>query len=164
MPIEEILKISQGLLTPIIGIVATYIAWQQLRRLVSYNLQGSRTQSSATAKHSAAAARRRRLEVTAVTCGAVRCRAWLGVAIILSSVIARILPIPFMVASRLWFLCRRLHNALHREEQNAHTPAGSQYRPGSAHATGTRNTDTSSSLCLQRYRDRALTVCRASTM
>ncbi|SRR6266542_2775022 len=29
MPIEEILKISQGLLTPIIGLVATYIAWQQ---------------------------------------------------------------------------------------------------------------------------------------
>jgi hypothetical protein len=29
MPIEEILKISQGLLTPVIAIVATYIAWRQ---------------------------------------------------------------------------------------------------------------------------------------
>src|SRR5262245_66272538 len=29
MPNEEILKILQGLLTPVIGIVATYIAWQQ---------------------------------------------------------------------------------------------------------------------------------------
>ena len=29
MPIEEILKILQGLLTPVIGIVATHIAWQQ---------------------------------------------------------------------------------------------------------------------------------------
>jgi hypothetical protein len=29
MSIDEILKISQGLLTPVIGIVATYIAWQQ---------------------------------------------------------------------------------------------------------------------------------------
>ena len=31
MSIDEILKISQGLLTPVIGIVATYIAWQQWR-------------------------------------------------------------------------------------------------------------------------------------
>ncbi|MGE0882757.1 MAG: hypothetical protein AB7P14_04385 [Blastocatellales bacterium] len=29
MVIDEILKISQGLLTPVIGIIATYIAWQQ---------------------------------------------------------------------------------------------------------------------------------------
>jgi hypothetical protein len=29
MTIEEILKILQGLLTPVIGIVATYVAWQQ---------------------------------------------------------------------------------------------------------------------------------------
>jgi hypothetical protein len=29
MPIEEILKILQGLLTPVIGIVAIFIAWQQ---------------------------------------------------------------------------------------------------------------------------------------
>ncbi|HEX9000672.1 MAG TPA: hypothetical protein VGB07_12275 [Blastocatellia bacterium] len=29
MSIDEALKISQGLLTPVIGIVATYIAWQQ---------------------------------------------------------------------------------------------------------------------------------------
>jgi hypothetical protein len=29
MPIDEILKISQGLLTPVIGIIATYIAWRQ---------------------------------------------------------------------------------------------------------------------------------------
>jgi hypothetical protein len=29
MPFEEILKISQGLLTPVIAIVATYVAWQQ---------------------------------------------------------------------------------------------------------------------------------------
>jgi hypothetical protein len=29
MSVDEVLKISQGLLTPIIGIIATYIAWQQ---------------------------------------------------------------------------------------------------------------------------------------
>lgn len=29
MTIDELLKILQGLLTPVIGIVATYIAWQQ---------------------------------------------------------------------------------------------------------------------------------------
>lgn len=29
MSIDEVLKISQGLLTPIIGIITTYIAWQQ---------------------------------------------------------------------------------------------------------------------------------------
>lgn len=29
MSIDEVLKISQGLLTPLIGIIATYIAWQQ---------------------------------------------------------------------------------------------------------------------------------------
>jgi hypothetical protein len=29
MPIEEILKILQGLLTPVIAIVVTYVAWQQ---------------------------------------------------------------------------------------------------------------------------------------
>jgi hypothetical protein len=31
MSIDEILKISQGLLTPVIGIITTYIAWQQWR-------------------------------------------------------------------------------------------------------------------------------------
>lgn len=31
MSIDEIIKISQGLLTPVIGIIATYIAWQQWR-------------------------------------------------------------------------------------------------------------------------------------
>lgn len=31
IPIDEILKISQGLLTPVIGIITTYIAWQQWR-------------------------------------------------------------------------------------------------------------------------------------
>jgi hypothetical protein len=29
MSIDELLKISQGLLTPVIGIITTYIAWQQ---------------------------------------------------------------------------------------------------------------------------------------
>lgn len=29
MSFDEMLKISQGLLTPVIGIVTTYIAWQQ---------------------------------------------------------------------------------------------------------------------------------------
>ena len=29
MSIDEVLKISQGLLTPVIGIITTYIAWQQ---------------------------------------------------------------------------------------------------------------------------------------
>lgn len=29
MPIDEILKILQGLLTPVIGMITTYIAWQQ---------------------------------------------------------------------------------------------------------------------------------------
>src|SRR6267142_674771 len=29
MSIDEVLKISQGLLTPVIAIVATYVAWQQ---------------------------------------------------------------------------------------------------------------------------------------
>lgn len=27
--IDEVLKVSQGLLTPVIGIITTYIAWQQ---------------------------------------------------------------------------------------------------------------------------------------
>src|SRR5689334_11606848 len=31
MSIDEVLKISQALLTPIIGIITTYIAWQQWR-------------------------------------------------------------------------------------------------------------------------------------
>jgi hypothetical protein len=31
MTIDEVLRISQGLLTPVIGAVATYIAWQQWR-------------------------------------------------------------------------------------------------------------------------------------
>jgi hypothetical protein len=31
MTIDEILKILQGMLTPVIGIIATYIAWQQWR-------------------------------------------------------------------------------------------------------------------------------------
>jgi len=29
MSIEELLRISQGLLTPVIGVITTYIAWQQ---------------------------------------------------------------------------------------------------------------------------------------
>jgi hypothetical protein len=31
MTIDEVLRISQGLLTPVIGAIATYIAWQQWR-------------------------------------------------------------------------------------------------------------------------------------
>ena len=33
MSIDEVLKISQGLLTPLIGIITTYIAWQQWRTI-----------------------------------------------------------------------------------------------------------------------------------
>jgi hypothetical protein len=47
MPIEEILKISQGLLTPVIGIVATYIAWQQKKatRIQRFHTNSQRKES-----------------------------------------------------------------------------------------------------------------------